>query len=258
MRGPGAHAGPASLGERELPEPRRPHGHAGVPGGDGGAARARPHPHLRRPVRRGDVALPPAHPGPFPGLRPPVRFVRQRPAPARPAAASSSATSPSRHWCRVSSLAASAAGIPRAAPMSAGVVMPRSSSSRPIVTRRRRVVSRSSIRARRSAGESLGFAGGDRGGSRSSMGEPLRWAAGPVWIRAGSLRLPDPVRHRRLAPPGARRPASHTRARNSAWVPRRRQPSSDGTGDQGRSRSGSASAAMLACARCRSAAHGRR
>ena len=75
------------LGERGLPEPRRPHGHAGVPGGDGGAARPRPPPHPRRPVRRGGlVAPPPAHPGPFRGPRPPLRFVRQRPAPARPAA----------------------------------------------------------------------------------------------------------------------------------------------------------------------------
>ena len=241
LRGPGAHAGLASLGERGLPEPRRPHGHAGVPGGDGGAARPRPHPHPRRPVRRGGlVALPPAHPGPFRGLRPPLRFVRQRPAPARLALHAQ----PLRRGLQQRHIAF--------APLASGQQLGRFGGRhpeggadaggrgdapvlqlRPIVTRRRRVVSRSCIRARRSAGESLGFAGGDRGGSRSSMGEPLGGAAGPVWIRGDSLRLPDPVRHQRLAPPSARRPASRTYARNSAWMPRRQPPSRDGAGDPG-------------------------
>ena len=87
--------------------------------------------------------------------------------PNRAAAASSSTTSPSRHWRRFSSLVASCAGIPRASPIAAGVVMPRSSNSLPIAIRRRMHFTRSACRARRSSAESLGFEGSDGGGGWS-------------------------------------------------------------------------------------------
>ncbi len=44
---------------------------------------------------------------------------------------------------------------------------------------------------------------------------------------------PVPCINRGLRRPRAHRAASRTRARNSAWTPRRLRPSSDGTGDQG-------------------------
>jgi len=57
-------------------------------------------------------------------------------------------------------LGASAPGIPSASPMSAGLVMPRSSNSRPIAMRGRIDASRSSCRIRRSSADCFGFAGG--------------------------------------------------------------------------------------------------
>ena len=66
---------------------------------------------------------------------------------------------------------------PRAAPIDAGVVMSRSSNSRPIAIRRQIVVSRSACRARRSSDVSLGLAGSGWSGGRSGNRlMPARWS----------------------------------------------------------------------------------
>src|SRR3954463_5644231 len=74
-----------------------------------------------------------------------------------------------------------------ASPIAAGVVMPRSSSSRPIAIRRRIVVSRSACRARRSSAESL--EDGDVGWSGGMPGQ-LVMAMAVVTLAATVLSSP--------------------------------------------------------------------
>src|SRR4051812_38361204 len=79
--------------------------------------------------------------------------------------------------------------MPSAAPIAVGVMMPRSSNSRPIAMRSRIVVSRSSCRMRRSSADTFGFSGGDGGdwsGGRLMPCEVVALVAGVTPARRAS------------------------------------------------------------------------
>src|SRR4051812_8782151 len=111
--------------------------------------------------------------------------------PSRAATASSRGRSSSRHCRRVSRLVASAAGMPRAAPILTGSMMPRSSSSRPIAIRRRMLFSRSASRTRCCSADNLGFEGDGRSGGWLMPGIMGAAVASVILaISRCSLRLP--------------------------------------------------------------------